>query len=191
MKPHTILLIPTDPALLEGGPCGYSPPTMFRRNGRWMADDAEVFDEPGFPDGCRISGLPEALVLAYDGEACHPGCDVLLRALVQREELASYHGAMFVPLRPDGLWMLNTGVNGDQRIIRYYPNVPRWMSPKFPDDFKRMRMKIRHHGRKPTIIRALGKPPESISADLLSTWAMSTVAHARGLGTPIFLNEPQ
>ena len=70
-KPRTILLIPTDPALLGGGPCGYRPPLMGALPGRagWVPTE--------FADRVRWvqeAGGRVALVLAQDGLVLHPGC---------------------------------------------------------------------------------------------------------------------
>ena len=77
-KPRTILLIPTDPKLLEGGPCGYRPPAMYllkcdTHGRRWAQGPIGL---PLCPVcGELAEGLdPHALALAQDGLVLHPGC---------------------------------------------------------------------------------------------------------------------
>ena len=64
-KPRTILLIPTDPKLLEGGPCGYRPPSFW-----------EHPDFPGMwlPAHIRHDHAGAALVLAHEGTLLPHGC---------------------------------------------------------------------------------------------------------------------
>ena len=77
-KPRTILLIPEDPKLLEGGPCGARPPTMYllkcdTHGRRWAQGPIGLPLCPAC--GELAEGLdPHALVLARGGQTLRPGC---------------------------------------------------------------------------------------------------------------------
>lgn len=87
MKPASILLIPSDPALLDDGPCGARPPMA----ARWWLDG--VGSTHGWVDATDPRydwppGTPRALVLMWLGE-------------VQRKEVLALSDRLHRMMTPD------------------------------------------------------------------------------------------